>query len=804
MRSFLTFLLMITGITTGVSQSIHVDVNLDMMHQTGDVSTFNRERNINVHSSLIENEWQGEEEKLNYLINDLNVWFGRDNGAATWCFKQTPKHPSVDAYPDLQWMETEGLRLRNYFSQRFSNADKMGRKNSMRIMGTNPHTTYPCLTPYSGYWSGRPGSLWYPTEIETSSDWVVNYLENYFAQNENSVGEALPRYWEVMNEPDHLLNTNNIMFSSWEELWAYHNLVAQKVKQRLGDKAPLIGGMAFGYHSFHEADVSHRFAKQGYSNQFFQENDPLRQLAFEKTKSAFWGDGTQHLKKSYQWDVIWKGFIDSCGQNMDFYSLHIYDLPQWKSENYAIRKGGNIEGILDMIEWYDVNKYGKQNRKPLIISEFGAYAPYIGNEAAAADPKRRDWENLKSYSSMLMQFLERPDYIIKTVPYNPIKGEWGDLKDNPYGRFPFAMMQKDKDNAWQWSEFIKFYELWSDVNGIRIDTYSDDRDLQVDAYVEGNHVYLILNNLETINRDVKLQYYGNEANPVVSVKKKQLFLDTSIGMGEGWPNLVSESFTVAPVNLEIGAEATVILDYTFAHHVEIIHQSQETKFYAESLSGSVPNRVSTNGQAITAHINHVEGFDMPGEATLRIGGLFLYSYISEENPENQIFINGNRISYNPDWRGEVQSASNYYFGVLEIPFDKKLLQADNEIVIKLQGEHTLTNVSLQVWNMSRIPGRTGLNKTSTQGNPHRIFYDENQSSDPYVIWQPNSKAFQLKNIKGKSYDAYVFDLQGKKCLYFNDLKDEIWVDASALKKGFYVLQVVGENSNKSFKINVME
>ena len=61
-----------------------------------------------------------------------------------------------------------------------------------------------------------------------------------------------------------------------------------------------------------------------------------------------------------------------------------------------------------------------------------------------------------------------------------------------------------------------------------------------------------------------------------------------------------------------------------------------------------------------------------------------------------------------------------------------------------------------------------------------------------------------KNIKGKSYDAYVFDLQGKKCLYFNDLKDEIWVDASALKKGFYVLQVVGENSNKSFKINVME
>ena len=34
----------------------------------------------------------------------------------------------------------------------------------------------------------------------------------------------------------------------------------------------------------------------------------------------------------------------------------------------------------------------------------------------------------KPFSSMLMQFLERPDYIVKTMPFTPIKAEWGDVK----------------------------------------------------------------------------------------------------------------------------------------------------------------------------------------------------------------------------------------------------------------------------------------------------------------------------------------------------------------------------------------
>ena len=100
-----------------------------------------------------------------------------------------------------------------------------------------------------------------------------------------------------------------------------------------------------------------------------------------------------------------------------FYSIHIYDWPTWETTGSAIRAGGHTEAMLDMMEWYDLKKFGK--RKPVIVSEYGAVSNYI--DKPTLDPDRRDWENLKPFSQMLLQFLERPDYIVKTMPFTPIK-----------------------------------------------------------------------------------------------------------------------------------------------------------------------------------------------------------------------------------------------------------------------------------------------------------------------------------------------------------------------------------------------
>ena len=115
-------------------------------------------------------------------------------------------------------------------------------------------------------------------------------------------------------------------------------------------------------------------------------------------------------------------FMDATGANMDFHSIHIYDWPKWEAVSNSIRAGGHTEAMLDMIEWYDNYKFG--TKKEVVISEYGAVSAYI--DKPGLDPKRRDWENLKPFNSMLMQFLERPSQVVLSMPFTPIKAEWGD------------------------------------------------------------------------------------------------------------------------------------------------------------------------------------------------------------------------------------------------------------------------------------------------------------------------------------------------------------------------------------------
>ncbi len=68
---------------------------------------------------------------------------------------------------------------------------------------------------------------------------------------------------------------------------------------------------------------------------------------------------------------------------------------------------------------------------------------------------------------------------------------------------PFNILLRQADELegetgthWVYTELVQFFQLWSDVKGTRIDTHPTDPDIQVDAYVERNKVYVILNNLE--------------------------------------------------------------------------------------------------------------------------------------------------------------------------------------------------------------------------------------------------------------------------------------------------------------------
>ena len=191
--------------------------------------------------------------------------------------------------------------------------------------------------------------------------------------------------------------------------------------------------------------------------------------------------------------------------------------------------------------------------------------------------------------------------------------------------------------------------MWSDVDGTRIDTYSGDRDIQVDSYVKGNKVYLILNNLDKVASTLSLNLFGANGNSIVSVKKKYLFLDLTKGT-EGKPALTTETLSVAPTSVVLDADATMILEYSFANPVTLDQFSKEKKFYGNSLTGGTGNHrvTKSNNAVLTANINNVVVPTGAGEAVLRICGKFFYDHVTTVDVITSYSIHYTKLYDNQD------------------------------------------------------------------------------------------------------------------------------------------------------------
>ncbi len=701
--NLLGFIFCLASATSWGQTTTNVDVNINIKHSVGGVSDFGRDRHITIHSNIYESDWVGENAKANYLFNDLDAYLGRDNGTASFLFGYSPadeervnKHDrdSLTILLDF-WKEEYDRRLDDADLNSFKS------KTQSMVMGTNPHPTYPTLSyrHESGSNWGRENNMkWIPQDIETSAEWMVQYMDEFFKDTASDPGMELPKYWEVMNEPDFPLNTGQFMMSSWEDIFEYHNLVAKGIKEKMGAAAPKIGGMTWGQHDLFNTDGINRFNSLDYVNGFYG-NSAEDQIAVAHGRSQV-DKPSFYLENSewYQWDVIWKGFMETAGDNMDFYSLHFYDWPGYNASGSGVRRsGGHVEATLEMVEWYDVHMNGIENRKPVIVSEYGAV-----NNAWDFIPHdtRYDWENLKPFSSMMMQFLERPDYIELTMPFTPIKAQWGDNDSAPYH---YKLMRDDDgDGNWEWSDFIKWFELWAEVDGTRVDTSSSDPDVMVDCYVDGKNAYLILNNLEDEETIVGLNFFDDSDNTIESLRTKHLYLE-----GIRDITLTDDTTTDIPESIILNPDATMVLKYTFTNDVAVNETSIEKKFYGDAVSPDQRKEIQKGNNRF-----FVKGVDIPtdvdkAEALLKVTvNLF-------DAPDNELgFLSIKKLTFNGievptplDWRGSQQLRSRW-FGTLEIPIPAKLIAENNTIDIEFQHVGEVCVVNLVTWDFSKAPQRT--------------------------------------------------------------------------------------------------
>lgn len=607
-----------------------ISVNLNMERSVNSVSEFDRSKFFILHQSIDDSDWDNNTEKRS-LLEDNDVYLGRSTGGISYNYLQSKEDSKKLGWPSIQDIQKRGAESRNKYAKNIFGHQFENRASKM-VIGGQPLKIYP---------NGQKTKKgWAYQNYDAVAEFYTHYLKEFYG-NGGTSGPKKPKYLEVFNEP--FVKTSKLKTST-ENISKFHSVVAKRVKEMHPDI--LVGGYGAAHPAYEANNFKH-------------------------------------------WETRWKTFIDVAGEDMDFYSYHLYDGHKDQASPQTKRKGSNMEAIMDMIEHYSVLKHGK--RKPVYVTEFG----YFLREAVNYN-KQSDWYQLRSYNSMVMQLMERQDVLIGAIPFMILKAEWGRNDEGiPYG--PRIMRQKKevpgfKGDAedWVYTDLIKYFQFWKDLKGTRADSKSNNIDILTDTYINRNKAYVLISNLSTEDRQLNLNINETEGLKLLKVTISHIHANEK-------DEAIWDKFELKDTSkVKIGREATMILTYEYNKKIKQNETSKETKYFANDYLQPIKSN-----SPVSVNINNVTKVKF-GEAILRIGlgrahGLSLTPTIK---------INETKVTVPTNWRGDDQSNRKEFFGVLEIPIPYNLLKENNTFSITFNddGGH-ISSISMQHFNYSKTPNR---------------------------------------------------------------------------------------------------
>lgn len=678
-----------------------VAVTLNAKHVVDGVDNFDRKKYITVHADQTENEWNGSNfvaDLRNDFLNGYDVYLGRDTGTISYNLNQVQQDPSRAGYANPAEIASRGLTRRNSYASQ-TTLHQYEARNNLIIAGQ--------LHPF---WTGTGQETtdqgWNLANATATGEYMGRFINEFHGQN----GQPAPTWVEIINEPAYeSLGGPSNSSNNVQEIANFHNEVATALKAQVPNA--LVGGFTTAFPNFEVGN--------------FQ-----------------------------RWNNRWKLFMDVAGNNMDFWSIHLYDFPSIGGGQKRLRSGSNMEATFDMMDQYSHMSFGVV--KPYVISEYGAQMHDYANQQWSP---YRDWLHIAASNKMLMSFLERPNSITSAMNFLIVKAEWGYWNGIPYQH---RLLRKENEptsytGQWVYTDMVKLYQLWSNVNGTRVDTTSDNLDLQVNAYVDTDKAYVIINNLNFNSETFDLSLIETEGANISSLNIKHLYSDGTN------PILLEESISTTTSTLTIEPEATIILEYTFDSTITIDETNTETKYYASTYLQPI-----TASQVDDFQINSVTTNTF-GEAVLRVGigrahGLSLQPSIS---------VNGTSVPVPSNWRGDSQAQRSSFFGVLEIPVPFDLIQSNNTVSITFpdNGGH-ISTVTLQVFNFSNdIRTVLGVN-------------DYTMKNTIKVYPNPTNGILNISNTNNIK-EIVIYNIAGVKVKTF---KATQLLDISELSNGLYFLK----------------
>lgn len=714
-----SFILVMLSASQEVNSQAKVSVNLNVKHVVGGISEFDRTKYITIHANQIENEWDGDNftsDLRDHFLNGFDVYLGRDTGGITWNLNNMQEDASRPGFANPSNIISKGINTRNNYASK-THLHVYENRKSNHVVAAQLHP----------FWTGESqiatkGTGWKLASPTATGEYMGRYFNEFYGDN----GEPVPSWIEVINEPAYeALGGKKNFTNSLQEIADFHVEVADAIKVQNPNLK--IGGYTAAFPDFETGD--------------FQ-----------------------------RWINRDKLFIDVAGEKMDFWSWHLYDFPVIGGKE-DIRSGSNVEATFDMHDHYSMLKLG--HKKPYVISEYGAQTHDFRNEGWSS---YRDWLFVRAQNSLMMSFMERPEDIAMAIPFTIVKAEWGFNTDKnlPY---PARLMRKANEpesytGEWVYTDRVKFYDLWKNVKGTRIDTKSTDLDIQVDAYVDGNKGYLILNNLESEETEITLDVFEKYDSSITNILKRHLTLSSNNVVIE------EETFSSSISTVQLGAGSTMILEYTFANSLTIDETSTEEKYYADSCLQPI-----VASQPILFAVNNVVKSDTYGEAVLRLG-------LGRDHGKSLkpiVKVNNTEVVVPDDWRGYDQADKGRFFGTIEIPVSYDLLTTNNTVSVEFpDSSGHVSSVIMQVFNFSSDIRTLSVN-------------DVTASDTKTLLISPNPVKDGMLNMtipaKLKNPIASIYNVSGSLLIKQSMKHSQTSIPVNLFDKGVYLL-VLQDGSKK--------
>eukprot|EP01043_Picozoa_sp_COSAG02_P014659 COSAG02_NODE_608_length_19607_cov_201.543059_1_plen_753_part_00 len=267
-------------------------------------------------------------------------------------------------------------------------------------------------------------------------------------------------------------------------------------------------------------------------------------------------------------------FVNVTAGHIDCLSIHLYDTfePEPDTEetnpfssNFSSHSGSNLVAELDLQESATAKISNDGTPLPLLVSEYGS-----GFGGQPRYTPGHDWWVLRGVTAKLMEFLRRPDRILKALPFISGKATWNAASraNNASHSYPFLLWRTltppggDPNNSSQWLFVQTYLHLWfammQELDGDRVKIASDNAGVQAHAFHNGSRLQVVLNHLafaEGANRKIQLKWPARLQEASRTAEMKRMFWSVD----DGTPAMTTQALSQLPTELQLGPSDLVLL-----------------------------------------------------------------------------------------------------------------------------------------------------------------------------------------------------------------------------------------------------